>query len=65
MRRGQERGEARSGAIVGPVRGDIFFGTGDKAGEHAGVMNAKGRYFVLVPRGVKAGEKGRISGCWA
>ena len=40
------------GAIVGPVRGDIFFGTGDKAGEHAGVMNAPGRYYVLLPKGV-------------
>ena len=42
------------GAIVGPVRGDIFFGTGDKAGEHAGVMNVSGRYFVLLPKGVAA-----------
>ncbi len=40
------------GAIVGPVRGDIFFGTGDRAGELAGRMNAPGRYFVLLPRGL-------------
>ncbi len=44
------------GAITGPVRGDIFFGTGDKAGEHAGVMNAKGRYFVLLPRAIPVGD---------
>jgi len=44
------------GAITGPVRGDIFFGTGERAGAHAGVMNAPGRYFVLLPRGIEVGE---------
>ncbi|MGD9537854.1 MAG: murein transglycosylase A [Alphaproteobacteria bacterium] len=44
------------GAITGPVRGDIFFGTGARAGELAGRMNAEGRYFVLLPKGVAAGE---------
>jgi membrane-bound lytic murein transglycosylase A len=37
-------------AIVGPARGDIFFGSGDAAGEIAGQMRGTGRFFVLVPR---------------
>jgi peptidoglycan lytic transglycosylase A len=37
-------------AIVGPARGDIFFGSGDAAGEIAGAMQAGGRFVVLVPR---------------
>lgn len=37
------------GAIRGPVRGDIFFGTGDIAGAYAGRMNAPGRMWVLLP----------------
>jgi membrane-bound lytic murein transglycosylase A len=40
------------GAIKGPVRGDIFWGTGDTAGSRAGVMNARGRYYLLLPRTV-------------
>ena len=38
-------------AIVGPARGDIFFGSGDKAGAVAGGMAASGRVVLLVPRG--------------
>lgn len=37
------------GAIEGAVRGDIYFGKGDIAGEKAGVQNASGRLFVLKP----------------
>jgi membrane-bound lytic murein transglycosylase A len=40
------------GAIKGPVRGDIYFGTGPEAGERAGTMNAPGRLWVLLPRAV-------------
>jgi membrane-bound lytic murein transglycosylase A len=40
------------GAIKGPVRGDVFWGTGDAAGNRAGVMNASGRYYLLLPRAV-------------
>ena len=40
------------GAIKGPVRGDIYFGTGQDAGERAGTMNAPGRKWVLLPRRV-------------
>ncbi|MEO8668100.1 MAG: MltA domain-containing protein [Bauldia sp.] len=39
-------------AIVGPARGDIFFGSGDAAGAVAGAMQATGRFFVLLPRSI-------------
>jgi membrane-bound lytic murein transglycosylase A len=38
------------GAIKGAVRGDLFWGTGRAAASRAGVMNARGRYYLLVPR---------------
>lgn len=40
------------GAIKGPVRGDLYFGTGPDAGARAGTMNAPGRLWVLLPRRV-------------
>ena len=40
------------GAIKGPVRGDVFWGTGEAAGIRAGIMNASGRYYLLLPRAV-------------
>ena len=40
------------GAIRGPVRGDVFFGFGGTAGDHAGTMNQMGRMFVLLPKPV-------------
>jgi membrane-bound lytic murein transglycosylase A len=40
------------GAIKGPVRGDLFWGTGMTAGADAGATNAYGCYFVLLPRAV-------------
>ena len=40
------------GAIKGPVRGDLFWGTGNVAASRAGVMNARGRYYLLLPRSV-------------
>jgi len=42
------------GAIRGPVRGDLFWGTGAGAGAHAGAMNAHGQYYLLLPRAVAA-----------
>jgi membrane-bound lytic murein transglycosylase A len=36
-------------AIKGPERGDIYFGSGDKAGRLAGVTKHKGHFFVLLP----------------
>lgn len=37
------------GAIRGPVRGDVFTGIGDAAGEIAGAMRHDGRLIVLLP----------------
>jgi membrane-bound lytic murein transglycosylase A len=37
-------------AIIGPARGDIFFGSGDAAGAIAGAMRSAGRFVVLMPR---------------
>ncbi len=42
------------GAIKGPVRGDFFWGYGDKALSMAGSMNSKGRYFILLPHATAA-----------
>ena len=40
------------GAIRGPVRGDVFWGTGAEAGPVAGRMKHAGRYWLLLPRGL-------------
>ena len=37
------------GAIKGPQRADIFFGTGLQAGEDAGTVKDGGRMVVLLP----------------
>lgn len=42
------------GAIKGPVRGDLYFGTGPQAGAAADTVNAPGRLWVLLPRAVAA-----------
>jgi len=42
------------GAVKGPVRGDIYWGTGEEAGAVAGAMRARGKLYVLVPRAVAA-----------
>ena len=39
-------------AIRGPLRGDLFFGSGDKAGGKAGVMKHSVRWTVLVPKAI-------------
>ena len=41
------------GAIKGSVRGDVFWGMGDTAEFLAGHMNSKGKYWLLIPKGVK------------
>lgn len=41
------------GAIAGPVRADIFFGTGERAEHLAGHMKGKGRLYVILPKQVK------------
>ena len=40
------------GAITGPVRGDLFWGFGAAAAERAGPMKQKGRYYLLLPKGI-------------
>ncbi|MEE9330472.1 MAG: MltA domain-containing protein [Parvularculaceae bacterium] len=40
------------GAIRGPVRGDFYVGSGDEAGEKAGVFKREGRMTILVPNAV-------------
>jgi membrane-bound lytic murein transglycosylase A len=37
-------------AIKGAVRGDVFFGAGQKAEKLAGTMKQLGRYYVLLPK---------------
>ncbi len=36
-------------AIKGPQRGDIYLGSGDKAGRLAGITKHPGSFFVLLP----------------
>ena len=40
------------GAIKGPIRGDVFWGSGEKALELAGPMKAQGNLFILIPKTV-------------
>ncbi len=41
------------GAIKGPVRGDLFWGTGEPALAIAGGMKQEGRYYLLLPRSIR------------
>ncbi|MEQ9123354.1 MAG: MltA domain-containing protein, partial [Alphaproteobacteria bacterium] len=43
--------EDTGGAIKGANRGDLFWGTGPAAGEFAGRMASRGRYYLLAPLG--------------
>lgn len=38
------------GAIIGAVRGDVFWGYGSRAEEMAGLMKSPGQYWVLLPK---------------
>lgn len=38
-------------AILGPARADLFFGSGDEAGQHAGLIRHRGDFTVLWPKG--------------
>jgi membrane-bound lytic murein transglycosylase A len=42
------------GAILGPVRGDIYFGGDEAAADQAGRMKGRGRYYLLLPTAVAA-----------
>ncbi len=44
-------------AIKGPVRGDLYWGSGFAAGEKAGSMKSRGRYYVLLPKAIKTAIK--------
>jgi membrane-bound lytic murein transglycosylase A len=47
------------GAITGPVRGDVFWGTGHDAAERAGRMREFGNYYLLLPRAAHVAGAGR------
>jgi membrane-bound lytic murein transglycosylase A len=40
------------GAIRGAIRGDVFWGSGDRAAEIAGRMQSPGTYVVFLPDGL-------------
>ena len=40
------------GAIKGPIRGDVFWGSGKTAERLAGIMKAKGSIYVFYPKGI-------------
>ncbi|MBZ9675208.1 murein transglycosylase A [Mesorhizobium sp. ES1-1] len=42
-------------AITGPARGDLFAGSGDTAGEIAGVVRNAADFYALVPRSLAGG----------
>jgi membrane-bound lytic murein transglycosylase A len=42
------------GAIKGPIRGDLFWGSDEIAAEGAGLMKQPGRWFLLLPRSAAA-----------
>jgi len=46
-------------AIRGPERGDIYFGSGARAGAVAGVTKHPGHFYVLVPKGSAVSARGR------
>ena len=41
------------GAIIGPVRGDYFWGAGDQARQAAGRMKQTGQLYILLPRSLR------------
>ena len=43
------------GAILGPVRGDLFWGSGPEAADAAGRMQSRGTYYLLLPHGAVPG----------
>lgn len=43
-------------AITGPARGDLFAGSGDAAGEIAGVVRHSADFFALLPRTLVSGS---------
>lgn len=47
-------------AIRGPERGDIYVGSGPKAGSVAGITKHPGNFFVLLPRDLPGAPRGTV-----
>lgn len=41
------------GAIIGAVRGDLFWGYGSEAERNAGIMKSRGQYWALRPKSIQ------------
>ena len=57
--RGRETGllvsaQDTGSAIKGPLRADLFFGSGEAAGDRAGVMKHPVKWTILVPKALAA-----------
>jgi membrane-bound lytic murein transglycosylase A len=52
-------GQDTGSAIIGPARGDIFFGAGEEAGSVSGRIKHAGRFVMLVPREIDPFAKWR------
>lgn len=46
-------------AIKGPERGDIYFGSGARAGKLAGITSHPGSFFVLLPASAQSASRAR------
>ncbi|UCI08192.1 murein transglycosylase A [Mesorhizobium sp. B1-1-8] len=44
-------------AITGPARGDLFVGSGDAAGEIAGIVRNAADFYALIPRALAGGGR--------
>jgi membrane-bound lytic murein transglycosylase A len=51
-------------AIKGPERGDIYFGSGDRAARLAGITQHPGSFFVLLPASAPSGGQARERAIW-
>lgn len=49
----------KGSAILGAIRGDVFFGFGDRAEDLAGHMNSETRFVALVPKGLAREIEGK------
>lgn len=49
----------KGSAILGAIRGDVFFGHGDRAEDLAGHMNSEGKLLALVPKGLARAIEGK------
>jgi membrane-bound lytic murein transglycosylase A len=49
----------KGSAITGAIRGDVFFGFGERAADLAGHMNSEGTLTALIPKGLARDIEGR------